>query len=274
MIELLSRSLRLHFISDHARLGFIRCVGEDQLALPLSYTQALDSNPPENRTFVRDAHWKRAFANLTAKFVVAAKDDALASRSDEDRDEKVYYCAGRAAYELGAYAESKEYFENALKLDPSDLRYKKELKPANYRMREEKDRVYDFRAMVTSVTGQNVHLDHADWMKNIVIQTTDTHGRGLFVARNLEAGSLVLCEKAFCLPNQYSGELGSDLVMYCLNTNSRTQRPAQTALFLQLAQKPYNNSYFNKSFFDLDCGGYLRLGKEEELVNRVPIVDL
>jgi hypothetical protein len=59
-----------------------------------------------------------------------------------------------------------------------------------------------------------------------------------------------------------------------LNTTSRTQRPAQTALFLQLVQKLYNNPHLNKSFFDLDGGkDYLRSGKEGELIDRVPIVD-
>jgi hypothetical protein len=128
--------------------------------------------------------------------------------------------------------------------------------------------------MVTSVTEQNIRLDHADWTKNTVVKSTPTHGRGLFAARDIAAGELILCEKAPCLPNRYDGEEGSDLVMYNLNTTSRTQRPAQTALFLQLVQKLYNNPHLNKSFFDLDGGkDYLRSGKEGELIDRVPIVD-
>jgi hypothetical protein len=69
---------------------------------------------------------------------------------------------------------------------------------------------------------QSGNLDHADWAKNTIIQTTDTNGRELFAARDLEAGSLVVCETAFTLPNGYTGEQGSDLTMYNLNTGSRT----------------------------------------------------
>jgi hypothetical protein len=68
--------------------------------------------------------------------------------------------------------------------------------------------------MVTSVTEQNIRLDHADWTKNTVVKSTPTHGRGLFAARDIAAGELILCEKAPCLPNRYDGEEGSDLVMY------------------------------------------------------------
>ena len=128
--------------------------------------------------------------------------------------------------------------------------------------------------MVKSVTKQNIRLDHADWTKNTDVKSTPTHGRGLFATRDIEAGELVLCEKAFCLPNRYEGEEGNDLVMYNLNTTSRTQRPAQAALFLQLVRKLYNNPHLNKSFFDPEAGNYLRSGKEGELVDGVPIIDM
>lgn len=244
----------------------------DQL-ISLSYTQAIDTSSLENPAFYRDAHRKRAFANLRAKFFTAAKDDALASCSEDAIDEKAYYCAGRATYDLGDYTKSQEYFENALKLNPKDSKYKKELNQVKSRIREQEEGIFDFHSMVTSVTEQNIHLDHADWRKSTIIKSTATHGRGLFAARDIKAGELVLCEKSLCLPNRYDGEEGSDFTMYNLNTTSRTQRPAQAALLLQLVQKLYNNPHLNKSFFDLDGGSYLRSGKEGDLVDGVPIVD-
>jgi hypothetical protein len=72
----------------------------------------------EKQAFVREVHRKRAFANLTAK----------------------------------VSSESKEYFENALKLNLRDSRYKKELRWVNSRIREAEDGVYDFRSMVLSVS--------------------------------------------------------------------------------------------------------------------------
>ena len=246
---------------------------KDQLT-PSAYTQAIGTSSQEHRAFYQDVHRKRAFANLTAKFFKAAKDDALASRAEEAIDKKAYYCAGRATYELGDYAKSKEYFENSLKLNLKDSRYKKELRRANTRIREQEEGLHDFHSMVTSVTEQNIHLDHADWTKSTTVKSTATHGRGLFAARDIEAGEMVLCEKALCLSNLYHGQEGSGLVMYNLVTTSRTQRLARAALFLTLVQKLYNNPHLNKNFFDLDGGRrYLRSGKEGELVDGVPTVD-
>jgi hypothetical protein len=53
--------------------------------------------------------------------------------------------------------------------------------------------------------------------------------------------------------------------MYNLNTTSRTQRPAQAALFLQLVQKLYNNPHLNKSFFDPGAGITCGQEKKESL---------
>lgn len=204
---------------------------------------------------------------------MAAKEDALASCLGDSLDEKAFFCAGRAAYELGAFSESKEHFQKAMKLGLKDFKTKRELKRVNTRILEQEEGIYDFEAMVASVTEQHIHLDHADFTKNAVVKSAGAHGRGIFAAKDLEPGSLVICEKSFCLPNRYTGEQGSDFVMYNLNTSSRTQRPAQSALFLQLVQKLYNNPHLDKEFFELDGGSYLRSGKEGELVDGVPIID-
>jgi hypothetical protein len=127
---------------------------------------------------------------------------------------------------------------------------------------------------VASVPIRNIHLNHADWTKSTIVKSTATHGRDLFAARDIEAGKMVLCEKALCRPNLYHGEEGSGLIMYNLDTTSRTQRPAQAALFFTLVQKLYNNPHLNKSFSDLGGGRrYLRSGKEGELVDGVPTID-
>jgi len=239
-----------------------------------SYTQAIDSSAPTESEFLRDVYRKRAFANLTAKFYVAAKDDALASCSGETFDSKAYYCAGRSAYELGAYAESKNHFEKALSLSPNDLKCKKDLVRTRARIGEEENGDYDFKSMVKSVTMNQLHLDHADYTKNAIIGPTAHAGRGLFAPHLLKAGSLVLCEKAFCLPDRYcQSEQSNDLVMFNFNTNARTQRPAQPQLFRELVQKLYHNAHLTSSFFELDGGNYIRSGKEGQLVDGVPIVD-
>jgi hypothetical protein len=127
-----------------------------------SYTQAIDNSSLEDRAFSQDVYRKRDFANLIAKIFTAANDDALASCLEDAIDEKAYYCARRATYELGEYAKSKGHIKNALKLNPKDPKYKKELKRANSRIKEEEEGIFDFHSMIKSVTKQNIRLDHAD----------------------------------------------------------------------------------------------------------------
>ncbi|KAG4430492.1 hypothetical protein IFR05_014016, partial [Cadophora sp. M221] len=239
------------------------------------YTQALDNAPIGDISFVQDTYRKRSFANLTAKSYRHAKEDALASLAGSVLDVRAYHCAGLAAYSLGLYSESKSYFEHALQLAPHDVKSRKELLRAETRIREQKDGVYDFSSMVKSVSEGIIHLDHATYSNSVEIRSAAGHGRGLFSTAFIKAGSLVLCEKAFCLPNMYCEDKPKDVILYNFNSSSRTQRPAQAALFLQLRQKLYGDlgGGENERFWDLDAGSYVRSGKEGLVVDGVPVVD-
>jgi tetratricopeptide (TPR) repeat protein len=57
-------------------------------------------------------------------------EDAVASCSGYGLDGKARYCAGRAAYELGLFEESRDHFEKALKDNPRDSKYRKDINRA------------------------------------------------------------------------------------------------------------------------------------------------
>ncbi len=239
-----------------------------------SYTQAIEKAPAEDDKFKKDAYRKRAFANLTAKFFQPAKDDALDSCSEDSPDAKTFYCAGRAAYEIGAFEESKTLLQKALQIDPGDVKAIKEKKRVIARIREEEEGAYDFEKMVALVSEQGkIYGDHASFVKNTVVKESTGRGRGLFAAKKIAKGGLVLVEKAFCLPEKYTGDESSELVMYNFNTSSRTQRTAQPALFLGLVKTVCDNPHLAERFFGLDGGGYHRSGQEGQLIDGVPVVD-
>jgi tetratricopeptide (TPR) repeat protein len=238
-----------------------------------SYTQAIETAPKGDRLLIQDFYRKRAFANLTARNFEIAKEDALASCSGDILDARAFYCAGRAAYELGKYQESKIYFEKTLQYSPNESKFKKDNSRTFARISEQENGDYDFQAMIAAVINRQVHLGYADFLRNTAVGPSPHHGRGLFATQFIEAGGLVLCEKAFCLPDKYSGSQESEMVLYNFNTTSRTERAAQPALFLQLVQKVSNSPHLTKRFFDLDSGNYLRSGKEGALLDGVPIID-
>lgn len=215
---------------------------------------------------------------MTAKSFLAAKDDALASCLDtlDTADEKAYFCAGRASYELGLYAESKQYFERVLRLKPTDTKTKKELDRVRSRMIESGQGIYDFESMINSVNNGKILLDHADFLSNTVVRESPGKGRGLFATRDIERGEIVMVEKAICLPDLYTSDQDQgkdDLRMWNFNTNSKTQQPAQATLFIDLLKKVYEDPAAAKRVFDLDGGAYIRSGKEGEVVDGVPVVD-
>ncbi|KAL2064031.1 hypothetical protein VTL71DRAFT_4525 [Oculimacula yallundae] len=239
------------------------------------YAQAIDNTPKDDEFFVKETYRKRAFANLTAKSFLSAKEDALASLSSTATDVRAFQCAGTATYSLGLYSESKAYFEEALKVAPHDAKIQKELLRVKTRLREQIEGIYDFASMVQAVFDGNSHLDHTTYSNAIEVRSAAGHGRGLFSTKFIKAGSLVLCEKAFCLPEMYTEDKPKNMILYNFNSTSRTQRPAQAALFLQLRQKVYENfrGGQNEAFWDLDAGGYVRSGKEGSIVDGVPVVD-
>ncbi|EPE34368.1 SET [Glarea lozoyensis ATCC 20868] len=237
------------------------------------YTQALsDSLSKENLHSSQDVYRKRAFANLMSQRYQQAKEDSLASCSGTDLDAKAYFTAGKACYALRSFVESKTYLEKALELNPSDMKARKELNRVLIRLEEHNTGNYDFARMIQEQES-NIWLDHADFTSKVEVRPTNYAGRGLFTTKDVEGGELLMCEKAFCLPNQYTGDEASDTVLFNFNNGTRTQKSGQALVFQNLVQQLYKNPEISKVFYDLDSGSYVRNGDEGKVVDGVPVVD-
>ena len=134
--------------------------------------------------------------------------------------------------------------------------------------------MYDFKSMGESLAKNHVRLDHADFIKNTKVKRTERKGRGLFATKYIKRGDLVLCEKAFHFPDLTRYEGLEHNIIYNFNNKTRTKSSGQSALYLGLIHKLYNNPLLTHKFFDLDGGDYIRTGKEGELLDGVPIIDV
>ena len=125
------------------------------------------------------------------------------------------------------------------------------------------------------MTSGNIDLDHATYSGSIEVRSAGNHGRGLFSTDFIKKGSLVLCEKAFSLPDLYGEDKAEGVVLYNFNSSSRTQRMAQAGLFLRLRERLFvgPSTGQEEKFWDLDAGGYMRSGIEGKVVDGVPVVD-
>jgi hypothetical protein len=180
----------------------------------------------------------------------------LASRTGAQSDWKAYFTAGRAAYELNEYEQSRKHFVAALEANANAPNAKKEIERCEARIREETDGSYDFLAMTASVTLQTVHVDVGSFLNRTIVKDSPHHGRGLFAACDIKAGELIYCEKATCLPNQYNIEHNS------------------AALYACMVELGFNNPSVHRKMLELYGGNYERTGKEGSVVDGVPVLDV
>lgn len=204
-----------------------------------SYTEALEAS--EHAAFRAPIYTKRAGTNLMLGRYDAARADSLASRTGRPQDWKAYYNAGRAAYGLCEYRASHELLAQALALNPTHDGIQREHARCAARLREEEHGDYDFAAMHAALVKPSaargamptVHLDRGSFLRNTRVGPSPHHGRGLFAARDLRAGDVVLVEKATLLPNQYDPSRAS-AALYALMVRQLCDNPSLAGAVLGL----------------------------------------
>jgi hypothetical protein len=108
-------------------------------------------------------------------------------------DKTAYYTMAMSAYQLGEFGKAKEAFD---KLLPS---FRKEYRRTLSRINEHDKGEYNWEITGTAAHGK--YTEHSTYKCRTYIAQTKSHGRGLFAKEYIEAGELVLVEKAFIFVN-------------------------------------------------------------------------
>jgi len=212
---------------------------------------------------------------LALKRFDSAKEDALASLIGTAQDKRAYQCAARAAYETNLFKESKSYLEKGLEFDANNAALRKELSRAEQRINEETKGEYDFRAMTSSVSMDSNDLDNTSYFGPAEVRQTPNYGRGLFATRDIEPGELVLCEKAYLLPNKYGKRHDwEDGIFNIMHGFDKTLFSTGATLLGGIITKLYNNPSLNATYLSMYEGDYKRSGKEGNVIDGVPVVDM
>jgi hypothetical protein len=114
---------------------------------------------------------------------------------------------------------------------------------------------YDLASFSSRIGPLTLHVDAANYVKDTEVRATARHGRGLFAARDMKAGDLIMAEKAFALPAYLVNDPNSECSLYSLGDGTATDR-AGALLFRELVQKLFANPSMRQDFFDMDDGGY------------------
>jgi hypothetical protein len=109
--------------------------------------------------------------------------------------------ASQALYRLGKFKECQSILESLLEVSPSSETIAFELSRVKQRVHEQSTGGYDFLGLQQQVLQGRPEIDCATYTEPVAVQPSEGRGRGLFAAKAVKAGDLVLAEKAFV----YSG---------------------------------------------------------------------
>lgn len=217
-----------------------------------SYTKALEfCNDKEH---ISSIQINRAQAYLRVK----CHDDALADLasvlSKHPNHQKAHSRAGRALYELGRFEGCNAHLK---KLRPSSINKRDRSYMGRLKERErEALGSYDFDTMRKEPTYDSPFLDHANFQGPVEARRSGERGRGLFLTRDVKAGHLLLCEKAFSsifedpksYPKLFTDEHAAE--------KDRLSQEAKISLTDDIVQKLFHNPSLSPGFLDLHRGSY------------------
>ncbi|KAL2066486.1 hypothetical protein VTL71DRAFT_2557 [Oculimacula yallundae] len=156
------------------------------------YTKALWFSPPPEE--LDNIYRNRALAYLrTEAFDFALKDISYVS----DPQEKGLYRKGLALYGLGRFKDAFDVFQILIDAYPGSKYGNQELNRCRLRVVEQETGIYDFRALYKATALRPPRLDIANFIGPVEVRDSTGRGRGLFTTQAVEAGEILLCEKAF-----------------------------------------------------------------------------
>ena len=236
-----------------------------------SYTSALRYSASTEDTFI--IKLDRSLANLKLRCYDKALKDAVEFPPGDKPSEKGLYRAARCLYELGRFQESLDAVTSLLAHYPNNGEAKKETLRVERRLREQEHGDYDFHAMYGAAKNTPPCLDHATYVGPVTIKASNGRGRGLFTTRDVVAGELLLCEKAFsyCYADTGEGKASSKTSILMNTHTDRMVMGTQPDLITATVQKMYRNPSLMPTFISLYHGDYKPV-KETEM-DGAPIVD-
>lgn len=209
----------------------------------------------------------RSLANIKLQHYDEALEDAGKLTADAQQSEKGFYRAALSLYELGRFQESHQALAPLISHYPHCHAAKKEIIRTKQRLREQEHGDYDFRAMYRAVEDAPLCLDNATFAGNVEVQASKGCGRSLFTTKDVIAGELLLCEKAF----SYCSSKHSKTSLLMNTHTNRATLDTQADLITATVQKMFRNPSLRPVFTSLYHGDYKPV--DEAGVDGVPIID-
>lgn len=200
----------------------------------------------------------RALAFLKTQQFDAALLDTGFPNFDPDPSEKALFRAAEALYFLGRFEEARGVLENLCQSFPDNQHAASILDRAQKRCSEQNTGDYNFKVLQAEAQKlRPPQLDHATYVGPVEVRKVKDKGRGLFVTKAVQAGDLLLCEKAFSYVyvDEEDTSKSSTTIMMNLETD-RGFMGGQADLIRLIVQKLHRNPSIASTFTDLHHGSY------------------
>ncbi len=218
-----------------------------------AYTDGLNACKEGDDVFRQVLYRNRSLVYTYLERYEQAANDAITAIANDDGNEndtnsnvKALYRAGRAFYCLDDFSQAQSYFAKLVQIAPADVDGPKELARTVKRLEESKGGNYDFVAMKDAIKKGKKHLDHGSFTTNVEVRYCGDKGRGLFATKDIQAGELVLVEKAFATVFE------SDMVSK--NNTGEGWEDSQAIIFWNILQKALRNQIQRQRLLKLFAG--------------------
>ena len=221
-------------------------------------------------------HNNRAHTNLKLEAHDAALEDSTFISNPENRSEKALYRGSQALYNQGRFDECARVLAVLTKKFPGCATFTKELSRLQQRLGEQRNGTYDFERMYAATKARPPKVDCATFTGPISVDVSPGRGRGYFTNREVKAGELLLCEKAFAhcyapSTKELSKQSYADASVLVDIPSNKVSFGADADLIRNIAVKLQRNPSLIPSFKDLHHGSYKAVS--ETIVDGSPVVD-
>ena len=202
----------------------------------------------------------RALANLKIRSYDQALKDVKVLIAQDHPPQKALYRASQALYYLGRFRLCLEMLVRLLRDYPENQTAIREKFRAEQRLVEQKNGRYDFDNMYFAARAKSLYLDNASYVGSVKVKSSEGRGLGLFTTKNVVAGELLLCEKAFSYSHEdkNAGNLedSPEIPILANMLTNRITVGTQVDLLKETIQKLKWNPSFLSSVTALHHGSY------------------
>lgn len=212
----------------------------------------------------------RSFVNLKLGWFEQALLDATCTKEYVLPTEKALFREIRALYELRSFERCRERLQQFIETYPDNSDANREMERVEVRLQESRDGIYSFAGHMYKQARQNsAVIDCATFSKNVEVRGALRRGRGLFTVNAVQAGDLLLCEKAF-IYKQCDVDSSHYSILVDLH-EKRAFAGGQAEILTQAIQNLYHNPEMSRPFLQLHHGDYKTVSQNRADGN--PIVD-